>query len=261
MKTSKIIFLTLLSLNITYVKNATSAEKQERFSLSEVCKAGLSTVYGRDIDIMESQSVSDKISRIKYIRNQDGKSFSYLCRKETLSRLSIFDENLTDARWYGADLADSQIFFSTTNDVLTIKDVNNGEVLKTNIYTKNDFIPMTKKTKEDAGGINNWLNKYGHEKSKEWRVKYIESIQTMNKPVNVYMLRFNTSDKKLLTLPNADKDSTAYDKNILRITKWQDFFCTQELRSYMIENKIDMIHSEISSNKKMQFIATCLLNK
>lgn len=74
--------------------------------------------------------------------------FLIYAEKETLSRLSIFDENLTDARWYGADLADSQIFFSTTNDVLTIKDVNNGEVLKTNIYTKNDFIPMTKKPKK-----------------------------------------------------------------------------------------------------------------
>lgn len=54
----------------------------------------------------------------------------------------------------------------------------------------------------------------------------------MNKPVNVYMLRFNTSDKKLLTLPNADKDSTAYDKNILRITKWQDFLYSRASQLY-----------------------------
>lgn len=35
---------------------------------------------------------------------------------------------------------------------------------------------------------------------------------TMDNPVNTYMLSFNTTDKKLLTLENADIDAIAFEK-------------------------------------------------
>lgn len=262
MKKTKIIFIILFSLNMVYMRNAFSSEKQELFTLDEICKAGLSTVYGRNVDIMESQSISDKVVRIKYIRSQDGAHLSYLCKKESMSRLSTLDERLNGARWYGSDLADSQIFFSTVNDILTIRDVNNGKVLASNIYTKKYFIPT--ETSEGNDSIIEWLEQYANkktEKSKEWRVKYIDLIHTSTTPVNVYMIRFSTSDKNLFTLPDAANDSVAYDKNISRITKWTDHFCTKELSDFMRKNGINMVPSEISSNGKVQFIGTCFPNQ
>lgn len=47
---------------------------------------------------------------------------------------------------------------------------------------------------------------------------------TMDNPVNTYMLSFNTTDKKLLTLENADIDAIAFEKNISRISNWKSFF-------------------------------------
>lgn len=259
MKKTKIIFIMLLSLNVAFMKNAISSEEHKLFTLDEICKAGLSTVYGRSIDIMKSQSISDKVTRITYVRSQDGAHLSYLCRKESMSRLGILDERLNGARWYGSDLADSQIFYSTINNVLTIKDVNNGEVLKSNIYTKKDFI-SSKSSEKKNDAVAEWLEQYSNKKtktSKEWRVKYIDTIHTSTTPVNAYMIRFNTSDKKLFSLPNAKNDPVAYDKNILRITKWTDYFCTEELSDFMKENRIGLLPSEISHNGEVQFIGTC----
>ncbi len=78
MKANKLILFAVLSLSITHIQNAISAESQMSFSLSEICKAGLSTIYDRDIDIMQSTEISNNISRIRYIRSQDGKLF-HIC--------------------------------------------------------------------------------------------------------------------------------------------------------------------------------------
>lgn len=169
MKTNNLILFTVLSLSVSFIQNAISAGNQELFSLSEICKAGLSVVYDRDIDTMHSTSVSNNINRIKYIRNQDGKSFSYLCRKESLSRLSFFDENLPNARWYGADLAEPQVFFSMTNNILTIRDVVDGRTLKTYFFNKSDFIHNEEITKGEVDKINIWLDEYIQKKNYKFK--------------------------------------------------------------------------------------------
>lgn len=264
MKTNNLILFTVLSLSVSFIQNAISAGNQELFSLSEICKAGLSVVYDRDIDTMHSTSVSNNINRIKYIRNQDGKSFSYLCRKESLSRLSFFDENLPNARWYGADLAEPQVFFSMTNNILTIRDVVDGRTLKTYFFNKSDFIHNEEITKGEVDKINIWLDEYIQKKnlnSKSWDVKYMGVKHTMDNPVNTYMLSFNTTDKKLLTLENADIDAIAFEKNISRISNWKSFFCTEDISDFMIKYEIDVLHSEISNDGKTQFIATCFKGK
>uniref|UniRef100_UPI00194F9E4E hypothetical protein n=1 Tax=Proteus mirabilis TaxID=584 RepID=UPI00194F9E4E len=58
-KANKLILFAVLSLSITHIQNAISAESQMSFSLSEICKAGLSTIYDRDIDIMQSTEISN----------------------------------------------------------------------------------------------------------------------------------------------------------------------------------------------------------
>ncbi|MBQ0519609.1 MULTISPECIES: hypothetical protein [Morganellaceae] len=260
MKANKLILFAVLSLSITHIQNAISAESQMSFSLSEICKAGLSTIYDRDIDIMQSTEISNNISRIRYIRSQDGKLFSYLCRKESTNRLSFFDENLPNARWYGADLSEPQIFFSTANNVLTIRDVVNGETLKTYIFSRNDFIDKKETSKDEMDKINIWLDEYitnSFNKTNAWDVKYIGVTQTMSSPVNTYMLNFDTTDKKLLSLKNADVDAFAFEQNISRISKWKNSFCTKEISDFMIKYSIDVLHSKTSNNGELQFISTC----
>ncbi|MEX9909056.1 hypothetical protein AB7W95_20160, partial [Providencia rettgeri] len=81
--------------------------------------------------------------------------------------------------------------------------------------------------------------------------------QTMSSPVNTYMLNFDTTDKKLLSLKNADVDAFAFEQNISRISKWKNSFCTKEISDFMIKYSIDVLHSKISNNGELQFISTC----
>ncbi len=94
-------------------------------------------------------------------------------------------------------------YFSTANNVLTIRDVVNGETLKTYIFSRNDFIDKKETSKDEMDKINIWLDEYitnSFNKTNAWDVKYIGVTQTMSSPVNTYMLNFDTTDKKLLSL-------------------------------------------------------------
>lgn len=132
----------LLALVLTFSPLPSHADTAP-FTLSQICQAGVATFYGRNIDIMKSHVLSDDEIRITYTRPEDGKLLSFKCRKHPKSnyRLNFYDESLNGARWYGADMADQQTFYTVKDNILIMRRAGNGVQLVEDFYKQSDFSP------------------------------------------------------------------------------------------------------------------------
>lgn len=104
------------------------------FSLSQICKAGLSVMYGRDTSIM-SATVSGGQVQVKYTRPADNKAMSYRCKLDH-GLILTWDDSIAGARWYGSEPGDSKLEFRVTGNQLLIRDIQNG-----NIGSEKSFSP------------------------------------------------------------------------------------------------------------------------
>lgn len=104
-----------------------------QFSLSQICKAGLSLVYGRDTGIMSATVNGDQV-QVKYTRQTDGKAMSYRCKLH-LGLILTLDDSIAGARWYGLDLRDSKLEYQVTSDQLVVRDIINGSVSSEKSYS------------------------------------------------------------------------------------------------------------------------------
>lgn len=134
----KILVLLLLS-----VAPLASHANVAPFTLSQICLAGVATFYGRSVDIMKAQVLLGDEIRVTYTRPEDGKLFSFKCRNHPKSnyRLNFYDESLNGARWYGADMADQQTFYTVKDNVLIMRTVGNGVLLAEDFYKPSSFPP------------------------------------------------------------------------------------------------------------------------
>lgn len=101
----------------------------------ELCKYGVATNYGRSVETMAAQLVGSNITRVQYTREQDGRRFSFQCKLLNGNRMALLDETLGEPRWYGEDLADSQITYRITETAIIIRTIGNGVILRENLYS------------------------------------------------------------------------------------------------------------------------------
>ncbi|MFS2003811.1 hypothetical protein ACEN9F_09315 [Duganella sp. CT11-25] len=104
-----------------------------QFSLSQICKAGLSLVYSRDTGIMSATVNGDQV-QVKYTRQTDGKAMSYRCKLHQ-GLILTWDDSIAGARWYGSDLRDSKLEYQVTGDQLVVRDIINGSVSSEKLFS------------------------------------------------------------------------------------------------------------------------------
>jgi hypothetical protein len=106
---------------------ATAAPAQTGlFTLNQICKAGLSVMYGRDPNIMSAVTNEDQV-QVKYTRPTDGKAMSYRCKLEQ-GLILTWDDSIAGARWYGLELGDSKLEYRIIGDQLIVRDMIKGEI-------------------------------------------------------------------------------------------------------------------------------------
>lgn len=104
-------------------------------TVRELCKYGVATNYDRPVETMTGQLIGSNITRVQYTREQDGRRFSFQCKLLNGSRMALLDETLGEPRWYGEDLADSQITYRVTDTAIIIRTIGNGVILRQNLYS------------------------------------------------------------------------------------------------------------------------------
>lgn len=109
------------------------------FTTHQICRAGLSAVYGRKISSMETQAFADHV-QIKYVRTTDNKGFSYRCRISG-DLLLFWDDSLVGARWYGDQSNDSKTSFSVSSDHLVIRQESQLGTASENSFLLSDLGP------------------------------------------------------------------------------------------------------------------------
>ncbi|WP_123349449.1 MULTISPECIES: hypothetical protein [unclassified Enterobacter] len=111
-----------------------------------------------------------------------------------------------------------------------------------------------------ADNISRSLDEYGKNvsaTSEKGAIKYIKAYQTTEKPLNAYRMDFDTSEKNLLSVPNAAHDKTAKLQNLAITKAWEVKFCQPDLINFMLKNNIDMISGALISKGEMQRMAVC----
>lgn len=108
-----------------------------QFSLSQICKAGLSLVYGRDTNIMSAKMNGDQV-QVQYTRPTDGKAMSYRCKLDQALILT-WDDSIAGARWYGSEPGDSKLEYRITGEQLVVRDMIKGVVSNEKTYSPADI--------------------------------------------------------------------------------------------------------------------------
>lgn len=80
-------------------------------------------------------------------------------------------------------------------------------------------------------------------------------MQTLESPLS-YVTQFFTDTPAMATTP----DQSAYEKNIGITNKWQEMYCTDELKTHLRENGIAIASAHIiaSSTGQRHSVAMCL---
>ena len=95
----------------------TNSMAQTAFTYSQICKAGIGTVMGRDPETMFAEVDGRSFLLISYRRDGDGELITYKCR--------IIDDRIhwgnVDGRWRD-DPADSALTFYTDGEYLFVQD-------------------------------------------------------------------------------------------------------------------------------------------
>lgn len=111
-----------------------------------------------------------------------------------------------------------------------------------------------------ANDIHQNLEEYGKrlpEISEIRAIEFVKVYQTIDKPMNAYRMDFNTAEKALLSVPNAENDETAKLQNSIITKRWEIKFCQPELIRFMRKNDIDMVSGFLINKGKTQRIAVC----
>jgi hypothetical protein len=116
----------------------TSQKNEElNFSTSQICKAGLSVMYGRDVGIMKSSVMSDYV-QVRYNRPANASFVAYRCRIAS-GHILTWDESLNGARWYGEAADDSKLTYRISSSKLLIQDIVRGQVANQKEFSLADF--------------------------------------------------------------------------------------------------------------------------
>jgi len=101
-------------------QRALEAEPSTLFSRSQICKATISSMMGRDLSIVKVDSQSEGITYLSYIRPDDNTEWKFRCKIEGSSIIWAAEP---DGRWR-TDPADSELTFSidSENKNLTIRE-------------------------------------------------------------------------------------------------------------------------------------------
>lgn len=111
-----------------------------------------------------------------------------------------------------------------------------------------------------ADNLHQGLDEYGKRvsaTSENGAIKYVKAYQTTEKPLNAYRMDFDTSEKTLLSVPNAANDKTAKLQNLAITKAWEVKFCQPDLINFMLKNNIDMVSGALISKGEMQRMAVC----
>lgn len=93
-----------------------SGQSTEPFSISQICKAGIGMMMGRDPAVMDSR-VAGGIVFLSYIREDDGTEWKYKCRLEGNRIMWGAD----DGRWRD-NPADEALFFKVSEGRLEVEE-------------------------------------------------------------------------------------------------------------------------------------------
>lgn len=135
-----------------------------------------------------------------------------------------------------------------------------GAIMRINKFTLVILLTLSTQSTAWADNINHGLDEYGEKVSKtsgKGSIKYIKAYQTTEKPLNAYRMDFDTSEKNLLSVPNAADDKTAKLKNLAITKEWEVKFCQPDLINFMLKNNIDMVSGALINKGEMQRIAVC----
>ena len=98
--------------------------KQTSFSNSQICKAGIATMMGRDPKIMRIARIQEGIVYLSYTRQDDGKDWAYRCKIEGDKVIWSSDTG----RWMTNSM-DSQITFSLNDNMLKVTERLSGDLV------------------------------------------------------------------------------------------------------------------------------------
>lgn len=102
-----------------------------------------------------------------------------------------------------------------------------------------------------------FLGEYANKLSNIYPVEYVKYIQTTKEPLVAYRIDFNTSEKSLLSIPNAASDEKLKLQNLAITKVWEKAFCKPELIIEMRKNNIDVVSGFLINNGKDQRGAVC----
>lgn len=250
----KIMKIIIFSALFGLVSFQLHAEKNE-YLMTDICRATLNVMLKRDLSIMNSTSLGDGSARVQFTRPQDGKRFSYLCRSTDGHTIGVLDETLTRPRWYGELPADIQRSYSIKAGNLIIRTSYQGNI-SDELFSHNEF-PVISGGSNDESTI---LQQYGDSLEKSFHngnIKMVKAYHVMSKPLNTYRIDFDTSEKKLLSQPGADKNNAIYQANLNKTKAWVKAFCTPELRKIMNEKSIDIVSGIITNRGNKHSISPC----
>ena len=87
---------------------------------------------------------------------------------------------------------------------------------------------------------------------------YLKAIETVP---NKYKIAFKTEDSSRFSIPGAANNPAAYNHNIRNTERWDEEFCTPELKALMKELKSDMVSGDLQNPEgKTQSMAICFGN-
>lgn len=89
-------------------------------------------------------------------------------------------------------------------------------------------------------------------------IAYKSVTQTLQAPLQAYLIAFTTSDGSFLANPAAATDKAAYLENTGKRLVWSKKFCTDELKGIMRRTKINIVSGDLQNREgKSQFVAIC----
>lgn len=232
---------------------------ESEYPMTDVCRATLNDMLNRDLSIMNATQIEDGSVRVQYTRPQDGKLFSYRCRSPDGSTIGILDENISGPRWYGELPDDIQRSYRIKDGKLIIRSFSPlSETSSEKLYSHIELSASSDgNTKDENSEI---LKKYGirlQNKTSDGKLQFRKVSHTMTKPLNSYLMNFETSVKAYVT-PPAEEVDTAIEKSNARIQlAWDKSFCTTELKKIMNENQIDNIDALLVSKGVDQALSVC----
>jgi hypothetical protein len=237
----------------------TPAVSLNKFTISEVCKAGLATMYNRSASGMYSDHAEDGNIRISYKREQDGKQFRYRCKLDG-NNILTYDESLNGAKWHGLQSDNSTLTYKVMGEHLRIHDIMGAKVNE-KIFSKNELYPKPTKPVIVKVSTYEQLEQYAESLTlKHKTLKYRAINETTNNPL-AYIIVFQTSSTDLLTKPDGDVNTQAYKWNASVTARWQAIFCTAEVQNIMRSENIGMTTGVIVDERGVRHSsAPCLIS-